>query len=84
MSRRGRRGRPRMILRGATAAVTLAVLVVGLPLALYRLGGNPIPANFEGPLFRGGGRIICTVSSPQVWPARASKRRGQERVPGAA
>jgi DNA-binding SARP family transcriptional activator len=43
MSRRARRGRPGTVLRGVTAAVTLAVLVVGLPLALYRLGGDPIP-----------------------------------------
>jgi DNA-binding SARP family transcriptional activator len=56
MSRRARRGRPGMILRGATAAVTLAVLVVGLPLALYRLGGNPVPAHI--PAWRHAGALL--------------------------
>jgi DNA-binding SARP family transcriptional activator len=31
------------VLRGGTALVTLAVLVVGLPVALYKLGGDPLP-----------------------------------------
>ena len=30
-------------LRGGTALVTLAVLLVGLPVALYKLGGDPLP-----------------------------------------
>jgi DNA-binding SARP family transcriptional activator len=40
---RGRRAGA--VLRGVTALVTLAVLVVGLPLALYKLGGDPVPAH---------------------------------------
>jgi DNA-binding SARP family transcriptional activator len=31
------------VLRGGSALVTLIVLVVGLPVALYKLGGNPLP-----------------------------------------
>ena len=31
------------VFRGGTALVTLAVLVVGLPVALYKLGGDPLP-----------------------------------------
>src|SRR5260221_2082860 len=30
-------------LRGLTALLTLIILVVGLPIALYRLGGDPLP-----------------------------------------
>jgi DNA-binding SARP family transcriptional activator len=30
-------------LRGGTALLTLIILVVGLPIALYRLGGDPLP-----------------------------------------
>jgi DNA-binding SARP family transcriptional activator len=40
---RGRR--PGAVLRGLVALATLAVLVVGLPVALYKLGGNPVPAH---------------------------------------
>ena len=46
MTRRTSRGRrPGTVLRGAAALVTLAVLVLGLPLILYRLGGDPIPGH---------------------------------------
>jgi DNA-binding SARP family transcriptional activator len=38
----GRRGAA-TALRGGIALVTLAALVVGLPLALYKLGGDPLP-----------------------------------------
>jgi DNA-binding SARP family transcriptional activator len=31
------------VLRGGSALVTLIVLVLGLPVALYKLGGNPLP-----------------------------------------
>jgi hypothetical protein len=31
------------VLRGGSALVTLIVLVVGLPVVLYKLGGNPLP-----------------------------------------
>src|SRR5580700_252165 len=41
MSRR----RPGAVLRGVTALATLAVLLVGLPLALYKLGGDPLPGH---------------------------------------
>jgi DNA-binding SARP family transcriptional activator len=44
----GRASRGRRLgttLRGAAALVTLAALVVGLPLVLYRLGGSPIPGH---------------------------------------
>lgn len=34
-----------MVVRGLTALLTLAVLAVGLPVLLYRLGGSPIPAH---------------------------------------
>jgi DNA-binding SARP family transcriptional activator len=40
--RRGRRGLG-TALRGVTALLTLIILVVGLPIALYRLGGDPLP-----------------------------------------
>src|SRR5258708_19564705 len=30
-------------LRGGMALLTLIILVVGLPIALYRLGGDPLP-----------------------------------------
>jgi DNA-binding SARP family transcriptional activator len=46
MTGRVSRGRsPGAVLRGVTALGTLAVLVVGLPLALYKLGGDPVPAH---------------------------------------
>lgn len=32
-------------LRGTAATLTLAVVIFGLPLALYRLGGSPVPAH---------------------------------------
>ena len=45
-------GRPRSrgrslgaVLRGVIALATLAILVVGLPVALYKLGGNPVPGH---------------------------------------
>jgi DNA-binding SARP family transcriptional activator len=56
MIRRARRGRLGTVLRGATAAVTLAVLVAGLPLALYRLGGDPIPGHI--PAWRHAGALL--------------------------
>jgi DNA-binding SARP family transcriptional activator len=31
------------VLRGAIALLTLIILVIGLPIALYRLGGDPLP-----------------------------------------
>ncbi len=37
------RGRLGTALRGGTALLTLIVLVVGLPIALYGLGGDPLP-----------------------------------------
>jgi DNA-binding SARP family transcriptional activator len=41
---RGSRGhRLATALRGSIALATLVVLVIGLPLALYRLGGDPLP-----------------------------------------
>jgi DNA-binding SARP family transcriptional activator len=44
MTGRTRRGRsPGAALRGGTALLTLIILVVGLPIALYRLGGDPLP-----------------------------------------
>jgi DNA-binding SARP family transcriptional activator len=46
MTGRISRGRgPGAVLRGVTAIATLAVLVVGLPLALYKLGGDPMPGH---------------------------------------
>jgi DNA-binding SARP family transcriptional activator len=56
MSRRARQGRLGTVLRGVTAALTLAVLVVGLPLALYRLGGDPIPGHI--PAWRQAGTLL--------------------------
>ena len=47
MTRRTARGRGSRglatVLRGGSALVTLIVVVVGLPVALYKLGGNPLP-----------------------------------------
>jgi DNA-binding SARP family transcriptional activator len=45
MSRRRRAG---TVLRGLAALITLLVLVAGLPLLLYRLGGSPIPRHVLG------------------------------------
>ncbi len=56
MSRRARRGRLGTALRGAAALAALAVLVVGLPLALYRLGGNPVPRHL--PAWRHAGALL--------------------------
>jgi DNA-binding SARP family transcriptional activator len=42
-ARRSRRHGPGTALRGVTALLTLIILVVGLPIALYRLGGDPLP-----------------------------------------
>ena len=44
MSRRG----VGTVLRGIVALITLIVLVAGLPLLLYRLGGSPIPRRVLG------------------------------------
>ena len=35
-------------LRGIMALVTLATLIIGLPLALYRFGGDPVPRHLSG------------------------------------
>jgi DNA-binding SARP family transcriptional activator len=43
-------------LRGAAALVTLAALVVGLPLLLYRLGGSPLPSRI--PAWRHAGTLL--------------------------
>src|SRR5215469_13764058 len=42
-ARRPGRRSPGMALRGVTALLTLIILVAGLPIALYRLGGDPLP-----------------------------------------
>jgi DNA-binding SARP family transcriptional activator len=55
----GRASRGRRLgttLRGAAAMVTLAALVVGLPLVLYRLGGDPIPGHV--PAWRHVGTLL--------------------------
>ena len=55
----GRASRGRRLgttLRGAAALVTLAALVIGLPLVLYRLGGNPIPGHV--PAWRHVGTLL--------------------------
>jgi DNA-binding SARP family transcriptional activator len=36
------------VLRGLAALITLLVLVAGLPILLYRLGGSPVPAHIPG------------------------------------
>ena len=38
------RNRAKGALRGLLALLTLFVLVIGLPIALYRFGGSPIPS----------------------------------------
>jgi len=43
-----RRHRVATVLRGMAALITLLVLVVGLPMLLYRLGGSPIPRHIQG------------------------------------
>ena len=46
MTARASRGRrPAAVMRGVVALATLAVLVIGLPLALYKLGGDPLPGH---------------------------------------
>ena len=42
-ARRPGRRSPGTALRGVTALLTLIILVAGLPIALYRLGGDPLP-----------------------------------------
>jgi hypothetical protein len=37
------------MLRGLAALITLLVLLAGLPLLLYRLGGSPVPAHVAAP-----------------------------------
>jgi DNA-binding SARP family transcriptional activator len=41
--RAARRRGPATAVRGGVALITLAVLVIGLPLVLYKLGGDPLP-----------------------------------------
>ena len=41
--RAARRRSPATAVRGAVALMTLIALVIGLPLALYKLGGDPLP-----------------------------------------
>ncbi|HEX3920668.1 MAG TPA: hypothetical protein VHY31_00100, partial [Streptosporangiaceae bacterium] len=73
---RGRRLAP--MLRGSVALVTLAVLVVGLPLALYRLGGDPLPSHVpswhsisSGLLHRDNGTVFLGVVRDLSWIAWA-------------
>jgi DNA-binding SARP family transcriptional activator len=57
VTRRASRGhRLGTTLRGAAALATLAALVVGLPLVLYRLGGDPVPAHV--PAWRHVGTLL--------------------------
>ena len=41
-------GRARTVLTGLAALAVLAALIVGLPLALYRFGGSPLPRRMPG------------------------------------
>ena len=73
---RGRRLAP--MLRGSIALATLAVLVVGLPLALYRLGGDPLPSHVpswhsisSGLLHRDNGTVFLGVVRDLSWIAWA-------------
>ena len=66
MTARAIRGRRlTAVLRGAAALVTLAVLVVGLPLALYRLGGDPLPRHV--PAWRHVGTLLLHRDNGSVF-----------------
>jgi DNA-binding SARP family transcriptional activator len=66
-------------LRGTAALVTLIALVVGLPLVLYRFGGNPIPRHLEDwhrisgdLLHRDNGTIFLAAVRDVSWLAWAA------------
>ena len=66
MTARAIRGRRlAAVLRGAVALVTLAVLVIGLPLALYRLGGDPLPRHL--PAWRHAGALLLHRDNGSVF-----------------
>jgi DNA-binding SARP family transcriptional activator len=77
--RRAARGRRvALVLRGSIALATLAVLVIGLPLALYRLGGDPLPSHVpswhsigSGLLHRDNGTVFLGVVRDLSWIAWA-------------
>ena len=53
------------IIRALTMLATLAVLIVGLPLALYRLGGSPIPERILPP--RGLAQLLLNRNSGSLF-----------------
>lgn len=71
--------RPAGLLRGMTALITLLALVAGLPVALYRVGGFPLPAHVTGwhqagrtLLRRDNGRLFLAVVRDLSWLAWAA------------
>src|SRR5260221_7070085 len=72
-------------LRGGMALLTLIILVVGLPIALYRLGGDPLPRHMpswhhvstlllrrdDGTVFLGAVRDLSWIALAAFTPAPA-------------
>jgi DNA-binding SARP family transcriptional activator len=66
-------------LRGSAALLTLLVLVIGLPLALYRFGGSPVPRHLPswhqftaGLLHRDSGAVFLDAVRDVSWLAWAA------------
>src|SRR5258708_33437737 len=66
-------------LRGGMALLTLIILVVGLPIALYRLGGDPLPRHMPSwhhvstlLLRRGDGTVFLGAVRDLSWIAWAA------------
>ena len=77
MTRRG--ARLTVALRGAVALAVLIVLVVGLPLVLYRFGGSPVPRHVAGwhqigsdLLHRDNGTVFLAAVRDVSWIAWAA------------
>ena len=75
----GRARRLAVTLRGLAALVTLIALVIGLPLVLYRFGGNPVPRHLASwhqissdLLHRDNGTIFLSAVRDVSWLAWAA------------
>ena len=75
----GRGWRLAVALRGTAALVTLIALVIGLPLVLYRFGGNPVPRQLASwhqissdLLHRDNGTIFLSAVRDVSWLAWAA------------
>ena len=75
----GRGGRLAVALRGAAALLTLIAAVIGLPLVLYRFGGDPVPRHLpswhqlsDDLLHRDNGTIFLGAVRDVSWLAWAA------------